>query len=201
MRMEQIARRRRTVRARWLFLHTHGAHPYTPLSEMRGAQFFSIRMEHIAKSLPGPIRAPLSLHIQSHSKRSLLGCVVVLHIIIWNYSKQSFVSWKMVKQFQWFCHSMRLFHPIAWWKYSLFLQFSPWRNLWLRHFSGYSFETSRKKASTIFRTQPIHNISIWWGNRRQFLEIFGDNMFTSDALKRGCVIENGWCFFFEVPKG
>ena len=33
MRMEQIARRRRTVRARWLFLHTHGAHPYTPLSD------------------------------------------------------------------------------------------------------------------------------------------------------------------------
>ena len=92
---------------------------------------------------------------------------------------------------------MRLFHPIAWWKYSLFLQFSPWWNLWLRYFSGYSFETSRKKASTIFRTQPIHNISIWWGNRRQFLEIFGDNMFTSDALKRGCVIENGWCFFWS----
>ena len=82
MRMEHIARRRRTVRARWLFLHTHGAHPYTPLSEMRGAQLFSMRMEHIAKSLLGPIRAPLSLHIQSHSKRSLLGCVVVLHIII-----------------------------------------------------------------------------------------------------------------------
>ena len=92
MRMEQIARRRRTVRARWLFLHTHGAHPYTPLSEMRGAQLFSMRMEHIAKSLLGPIRAPLSLHIQSHSKRSLLGCVVVLHIIIWNYSKKSFVA-------------------------------------------------------------------------------------------------------------
>ena len=92
---------------------------------------------------------------------------------------------------------MRLFHPTVWWKYSLFLQFSPWRNLWLRHFAGYSFETSRKKASTIFRTQPIHNISIWWGIRRQFLEIFGDNMFTSDALKRGCVIENGWWFFWS----
>ena len=49
----------------------------------------------------------------------------------------------------WLCHSMRLFHPTVWWKYSLFLQFSPWRNLWLRHFAGYSFETSRKKASTI----------------------------------------------------
>ena len=33
MRMEHITRRRRTVRARWLFLHTHGAHPYTPLSD------------------------------------------------------------------------------------------------------------------------------------------------------------------------
>ena len=82
MRMEQIARRRRTVRARWLFLHTHGAHPYHTPVRLRGAQFFSMRMEHIAKSLPGPIRAPLSLHIQSHSKRSLLGCAVVLHIII-----------------------------------------------------------------------------------------------------------------------
>ena len=51
---------------------------------------------------------------------------------------------------KWLCHSMRLFHPTVWWKYSLFLLFSPWRNLWLRHFAGYSFETSRKKASTIF---------------------------------------------------
>ena len=29
--------------------------------------------------------------------------------------------------------------------YSLFLQRSPWRNFWLRHFVGYSFGTSRKK--------------------------------------------------------
>ena len=84
------------------FFHAHGAHCPTPANsegplavspyawstsithpcQMRGAQFFSMRMEHIAKSLPGPIRAPLSLHIQSYSKRSLLGCIVVLHIII-----------------------------------------------------------------------------------------------------------------------
>ena len=57
-------------------------HIHTHPCQMRGAQFFSMRMEHIAKSLPGPIRVPLSLHIQSHSRRSLLGCVVVLHIII-----------------------------------------------------------------------------------------------------------------------
>ena len=36
------------------------------------------------------------------------------------------------------------------WKYSLFLQFSPWRTSWLRHFVGYSLGTSRKKASAIF---------------------------------------------------
>ena len=33
--------------------------------------------------------------------------------------------------------------------YSLFLQFSPWRNPRLRHFAGYSSGTSRKKASTV----------------------------------------------------
>ena len=36
------------------------------------------------------------------------------------------------------------------WKYSLFLRFSPWRDPRLRHFSGYPFGTSRKKASTLF---------------------------------------------------
>ncbi|WP_302553901.1 hypothetical protein [uncultured Bilophila sp.] len=33
---------------------------------------------------------------------------------------------------------------------AFFLQFSPWRNPWPRHFAGYSFGTSRKKALTIF---------------------------------------------------
>ena len=36
------------------------------------------------------------------------------------------------------------------WKYSLFIQFSPWRELRIRPFSGYPFGSSRKKASTIF---------------------------------------------------
>ena len=49
-----------------------------------------------------------------------------------------------------FCHSMRLFHPTVWWKYSLFLRFSPWRDPRPRYFSGYPFGGSRKKASTIF---------------------------------------------------
>mgnify|MGYP005759688439 FL=1 len=39
-------------------------------------------------------------------------------------------------------------------KYSLFLQFSPWRNPRLRHFAGYFFGTSRKNASATFMTQP-----------------------------------------------
>ena len=33
--------------------------------------------------------------------------------------------------------------------YSLFLQLSSWRNFWLRHFVGYSFGTSREKASAL----------------------------------------------------
>ena len=49
-----------------------------------------------------------------------------------------------------FCHSMRLFHPTVWWKYSLFLRFSPWRDPRPRYFSGYPFGASRKKASTFF---------------------------------------------------
>ena len=36
------------------------------------------------------------------------------------------------------------------WKYSLFLRFSPWLEPPIRHFSGYPFGASRKKASTIF---------------------------------------------------
>ena len=39
-------------------------------------------------------------------------------------------------------------------KYSLFLQFSPWRNPRLRHFAGYPFGASRKNASATFMTQP-----------------------------------------------
>ncbi len=42
------------------------------------------------------------------------------------------------------------FISTAHWKYSLFLRFFPWRDPLLRHFSGYPFGVSRKKASTIF---------------------------------------------------
>ena len=42
------------------------------------------------------------------------------------------------------------FIPKARWKYCLFIQFFHWWNLELRYFAGYSFGTSRKKASTIF---------------------------------------------------
>ena len=38
--------------------------------------------------------------------------------------------------------------------YSLFFQRSPWRNFWLRHFSGYSFETSREKHQPFSMIQP-----------------------------------------------
>ena len=48
------------------------------------------------------------------------------------------------------CYIHGYFISSARWKYSLFLQFFPWRTLWLRHFIGYSLRTSRKKASTIF---------------------------------------------------
>ncbi len=43
-------------------------------------------------------------------------------------------------------------------KIQTFLWFSPWRNLWLRYFAGYPFETSRKKASTIFHNTAFYNL-------------------------------------------
>ena len=43
------------------------------------------------------------------------------------------------------------------WKYNLFIRFSPWRDLQTRHFAGYPFGTSRKKASTIFYNTAFHN--------------------------------------------
>ena len=42
------------------------------------------------------------------------------------------------------------FVSTVWWKYSLFLRFSPWREPRPRHFSGYPFGASRKRTSTIF---------------------------------------------------
>jgi len=47
------------------------------------------------------------------------------------------------------CHTW-LFHLHSMVKIQLFLQFSLWRNPRLKYFAGYPFETSRKKASTIF---------------------------------------------------
>ena len=41
------------------------------------------------------------------------------------------------------------------WKIQPFFPFSPWRDTRLRHFAGYPFGASRKKASTIFITQPL----------------------------------------------
>ena len=43
------------------------------------------------------------------------------------------------------------------WKYSLFLRFSPWRDPRPRHFSGYPFGASRKKASTVFYSTAFTN--------------------------------------------
>ena len=64
-----------------------------------------------------------------------------------------------------FCHSMRLFHPTVWWKYSLFLRFFPWGDPLLRHFSGYPFGVSRKKHQPFSITQPIDKtrlcLSLW----------------------------------------
>ena len=41
------------------------------------------------------------------------------------------------------------------WTIRPFFQFSPWRDPRLRHFAGYPFGTSRKKASTIFYNTAI----------------------------------------------
>ena len=41
------------------------------------------------------------------------------------------------------------------WKIEPFFPFSPWRDTRLRHFAGNPFGASRKKASTIFITQPL----------------------------------------------
>ena len=48
------------------------------------------------------------------------------------------------------CYSFWLFHLYSAVKIQLFFQFSPWREPRLRHFAGYPFGASRKKASTIF---------------------------------------------------
>ena len=48
------------------------------------------------------------------------------------------------------CYSLWLFHLHSAMKIQPFFRFSPWRDPRLRHFSGYPFGVSRKKASTIF---------------------------------------------------
>ena len=52
------------------------------------------------------------------------------------------------------CYRLWLFHLHSAMKIRPFLRFSPWREPRPRHFSGYPFGSSRKKASAIFRTQP-----------------------------------------------
>ena len=44
--------------------------------------------------------------------------------------------------------------------YSLFIQFSPWRNPRLRHFVGYSFETSKKKHQPLPMAEPFKKAGI-----------------------------------------
>ena len=60
----------------------------------------------------------------------------------------------------WLCYSLWLFHLQSVVKIQFFLLFSPWRDPRLRHFAGYPFGTSRKKASTIFYNTAINIMSI-----------------------------------------
>ena len=68
------------------------------------------------------------------------------------------------------------FISTARWTYSLFLQLSPWRNFWLRHFFGYSFGTSRKKHQPFSMIQPkeyenfsyLFVISMWYSHPHKY---------------------------------
>ena len=60
---------------------------------------------------------------------------------------------------------MWLFHLHSAMKIRPFLRFSPWRDPRPRHFSGYPFGVSRKKASAIFRTQPTSSPVFSHGGR------------------------------------
>ena len=53
------------------------------------------------------------------------------------------------------CYRLWLFHLHSAVEMQPFFPFSPWRDIRLRHFPGYPFGASRKKASTIFITQPL----------------------------------------------
>ena len=81
-----------------------------------------------------------------------------LYIIYWNYLITFSKSQKIVfNNFKRLRHGMRLFHPSVWWKYSLFLRFSPCREPRLRHFAGYPFGALRKKHQPFSITQPSEN--------------------------------------------
>ncbi|WP_308771603.1 hypothetical protein [uncultured Bilophila sp.] len=54
-----------------------------------------------------------------------------------------------------FCYSMWLFHLHRAVKIRPFFRFSPWRDPRPRHFAGYPFGASGKKASAIFYTTAI----------------------------------------------
>ena len=122
------------------------------------------------------------------------------------------------------------FTSTTWWKCSLFIQFPRCRNPSLRYFFGYSFGASRKKASTIFYGTAKNKVSTisyrtakdksgrpcqraWLFHLHSivrtycffqlfrlwalWLRHFTDHFF---RIKKGCVIETGWCFFLEAPK-
>ena len=57
------------------------------------------------------------------------------------------------------------FISTARWKYGLFPQFSPWRAPRIRHFAGYSFKISRKKASAIF-----YNTALFLNSKASYLK-------------------------------
>ena len=64
------------------------------------------------------------------------------------YEKHRLPLWIL---FQWLCYKFVVVSSPQWGeKYSLFLRFFPWRDSRIRHFAGYPFGASRKKASTIF---------------------------------------------------
>ncbi|WP_308771369.1 hypothetical protein [uncultured Bilophila sp.] len=65
-------------------------------------------------------------------------------------------------------------------KYSVFLMFSPWREPRPRHFLGYPFGASRKKASTIFyNTAKEKNINHFYNTA------FGKRMPRASCLGMG----------------
>ena len=58
------------------------------------------------------------------------------------------------------------FISTACWNYSFFIRLSHWRNPQLKHFVGYPFGTSKKKASTAFYGTAFKKSSKRWMSRR-----------------------------------